>query len=57
MLSKAKVDIFGLDLLLVPVHTNNHWSLAVIHVKSRVSFGGWCGLAYNLRHPTEDRVL
>ena len=30
---KAEVDIFSLDMVIVPIHLPNHWTLAVINIK------------------------
>ena len=30
---KAKIDIFSLDMVIVPVHLEVHWALAVINIK------------------------
>ncbi|CAI2174763.1 1477_t:CDS:1 [Funneliformis geosporum] len=32
---RAKVDIFSLDMVLVPIHLQIHWALAVINFKER----------------------
>ena len=32
---KAKVDIFSLDMVIVPIHLQIHWALAVINIKKR----------------------
>jgi hypothetical protein len=32
---KAKVDIFSLDMVIVPIHLQIHWALAVINIKER----------------------
>ena len=35
---QAKMNMLRLNLLLVPIHTGTHWSLAAIFAKKRVSF-------------------
>ena len=32
---KAKIDIFSLDMVIVPIHLQIHWALAVINIKER----------------------
>ncbi|RIA94174.1 hypothetical protein C1645_722235 [Glomus cerebriforme] len=32
---RAKVDIFSLDMVIVPIHLQIHWALAVINIKER----------------------
>jgi sentrin-specific protease 1 len=32
---KAKIDIFSLDMVIVPIHLQIHWALVVINIKER----------------------
>jgi sentrin-specific protease 1 len=32
---KANVDVFSLDMVIVPIHLQIHWALAVINIKKR----------------------
>ena len=30
---KAKIDIFSFDIVIIPVHLQNHWALTVINIQ------------------------
>lgn len=46
-----KVDIFGMDIILVPVNKRNHWSIAIIHIKERSV------MYYNSMGTEDDEII